>query len=105
MLDEQNTEGRPVQHIHVGSMDEDQMSHHGNVATAGSQVQRCALMVVSIIHLHIIATQHEVHLHMHTSCAPASPLEALISRQLWQEHHDLSSQHALQLETSLVHLL
>ncbi|KAA6424602.1 MAG: hypothetical protein FRX49_05811 [Trebouxia sp. A1-2] len=37
MLARQETEGRPVQHIHVGSVDEDQMPHHGNMATAGSQ--------------------------------------------------------------------
>lgn len=48
-------------------MDEDQVAHHGNVTIAGGQMQCCALVIVTIIHLHIIATQHEIHLPYHKS--------------------------------------
>lgn len=47
-------------------MDEDKVAHHSNVTIAGSQVQCRALVVVTIIHLHIIPAQHEVHLYKHS---------------------------------------
>lgn len=53
-------------------MNEHQMAHHGNVTIAGCQMECSALMVVTIINLHIIAAQHNVDLRMP---APSLPLD------------------------------
>lgn len=67
-------------------MDEHQVAHHGDVAAAGSQVQGGALVVVPIIYLHIIATQHEVHLRVticHHQASVARNKQVYVTAQAW----------------------
>lgn len=65
-------------------MDEDQVAHHGNVAIAGRQVQRRALVVVTVIHFHIIAAQHEVHLKRTHMLLVLSPTEGTaVAQRVW----------------------
>ena len=52
-----------VNHIEVRPVLEHQVAHHGNVPIGRGKVKGCTLVVVTIIHLHIPAAQHEVDLH------------------------------------------
>lgn len=45
-------------------MNEHKVAHHGNVTITGCQMQSSSLVIVTIIHLHVIAAQHYVDLCM-----------------------------------------
>ena len=66
-------------------MDEHKVANHGNVAAAGRQVQSGALVVVPVVHLYVIAAQHEVHLHHTIWWKEGQDITAslLIIEQVW----------------------
>ncbi len=76
----QEGECTPVDNVHVGAVHQHEVTNHGNVAVAGREVQRGALVVVAVVHLHIIAAQQELHLQQSrghsVSCARSQTIVA-----------------------------